>query len=129
MEFDCRRIPGLLFGPDSTPPGYLAARWLFLRALGLIFFSAFYSLIFQICGLIGPHGILPAQEYLLNVARVMGRLRLWYAPTLFWWSSSDRALIAVCLAGMIASAFLILNLWPRGALVVCLLAAAPVTDD
>ena len=44
MEFDFRAIPGRLFGPDFTPPGYLAARWLFLRALGLIFFSAFYSL-------------------------------------------------------------------------------------
>ena len=39
-------------------------RWIWLRALGLIFLSAFYSLAFQITGLIGPRGILPAGEYL-----------------------------------------------------------------
>ncbi|MGA8623113.1 MAG: hypothetical protein WB660_31875, partial [Candidatus Sulfotelmatobacter sp.] len=41
----------------------LTPRWLFLRALGGIYFSAFFSLVFQIRGLIGPDGILPANEY------------------------------------------------------------------
>src|SRR5277367_5799807 len=103
MNFDFKAIPRFLFGPDSAPPGYLAARWAFLRALGLIFFSAFYSLTFQIRGLIGPRGILPARDYLAEVARVLGGWRFWYAPTVFWWSSSDRVLLAVCIAGMIAS--------------------------
>ena len=44
---------------------YAFARFVWLRALGLIFFSAFYSLWFQIHGLIGPTGILPARDYLL----------------------------------------------------------------
>ena len=44
----------------AVSPGYLWARWLFLRALGLIFLSAFYSLLFQIHGLIGARGVLPA---------------------------------------------------------------------
>ena len=122
MDIDFRAIPQRLFAPDFTPPGYLAARWLFLRALGLIFFSAFYSLVFQIRGLIGPHGILPAQEYLAQVARVLGSGRFWYAPTVFWWSASDRMMLAVCIIGMIASVFLTLNLFPRDALVVCLIA-------
>ena len=34
----------------------LIPRWLFLRALGGIYLSAFFSLIFQIRGLIGPGG-------------------------------------------------------------------------
>ena len=59
MDIDFRTIPERLFGPDFTPPGFLAARWMFLRSLGLIFFSAFYSLAFQIRGLIGPQGPLP----------------------------------------------------------------------
>lgn len=51
------------FGPEPAGgSGHLWRRWLFLRALGLIFFSAFYSLLFQIRGLIGPTGILPAGE-------------------------------------------------------------------
>ena len=54
MDLDFTAIPQRFFGPERRPPGYLAARWLFLRGLGLIFFSAFYSLVFQIRGLIGP---------------------------------------------------------------------------
>jgi hypothetical protein len=115
-------MPEHFFGPDTSPPGYLAARWLFLRALGFIFFSAFYSLIFQIRGLIGPAGILPARNYLAEVASALGAQRFWFAPTVFWWSASDRALIAVCVVGMIASVLLVLNLFPRGALIVCLVA-------
>src|SRR6202158_5442685 len=60
-----------LFG-RWCPPGrsvYLWSRWIFLRCLGLIFFSAFYSLAFQIHGLIGTHGILPAADYLRLLAR------------------------------------------------------------
>ncbi len=120
MDYDLSALPQRLFGPDTARPGYLAARWLFLRCLGLIFFSAFYSLVFQIRGLIGPHGILPAQSYLAEVARVLGAWRFWFAPSVFWWSASDRALLAVCIAGMLASLLLVLNICPRGMLVACL---------
>jgi hypothetical protein len=65
-----------LFGPNPDSPGYLACRWLFLRALGLIFFSVFYSLVFQIRGLIGPRGLLPAQPYLGEVAKALGVWRV-----------------------------------------------------
>ena len=58
-----------LFNPRHGPTGRLVPRWIFLRALALIYFSAFYSLLFQIKGLIGPEGILPAQKYLAAVAR------------------------------------------------------------
>ena len=54
-------------GPGITgPSGHLLSRWLFLRALGVIYFSAFYSLLFQIRGLLGPQGLLPAASYLAN---------------------------------------------------------------
>jgi hypothetical protein len=122
MDFDFLAIPRRLFGPDVSRPGYLAARWLFLRAIGLIFFSAFYSCACQIRGLIGPNGILPAHEYLVQVARVLGFWRFWYAPTLFWWSSSDRFLMGVCVVGMVASMLLALNIAPRGMLILCLVA-------
>ena len=45
-----------MFRPVDRPT-YLWARWIFLRSLGLWFFSAFYSLAFQIKGLIGEKGI------------------------------------------------------------------------
>jgi hypothetical protein len=122
VDYDFSGLPQRLFGPDTAKPGYLASRWLFLRGLGLIFFSAFYSLVFQIRGLIGPRGILPAESYLAEVARVFGAQRFWYAPSVFWWSANDRALLAVCIVGMIASFLLALNFCPRGMLVLCLIA-------
>jgi hypothetical protein len=115
-------LPEHLFGPDTRWPGYLAARWLFLRALGLIFFSAFYSLFYQIRGLIGPEGILPAQNDLRQIAQVMGESRFWFAPTLLWWSSSDRMLLTVAIVGMAASLLLLFNLAPRGMILICLVA-------
>src|SRR5277367_826162 len=111
-----------LLGPEPITekrPGHLWPRWIFLRALGLIYFSAFYSLIFQIKGLIGPNGILPAGDYLEAVAAAMHGLRFWFTPTLFWFGSSDRVLMLVTWAGLIASVLLIFNLWPRAALAVC----------
>ena len=122
MHSGLKTFSSRLFGPDASPPGYLAARWLFLRALGVIFFSAFYSLAYQIRGLIGPQGILPAGEYLVQVARVLGSARFWYAPTVFWWSASDRFLLAVVITGMIASVLLTVNICTRPMLAICLIA-------
>ncbi len=111
-----------LLGPEPITekrPGHLWARWIFLRALGLIYFSAFYSLLFQIKGLIGPNGILPAQDYLQAVAASFHSQRFWFAPTLLWFGASDRALMFVTWLGIIASILVVLNLWPRASLLVC----------
>src|SRR5689334_9602708 len=97
----------------------LIPRWIFLRALGLIYFSAFYSFVRQIKGLIGPSGILPSNVYLEAVAESFGRIRFWFAPTLLWISSGPHMLMALCIIGLIASLLLVLNLWPRGMLVIC----------
>lgn len=114
---------GILTAPLEEIPvgcGHLWPRWIFLRAIGLIYFSAFYSLVFQIKGLIGPNGILPAGELLEAVPRYFpGVARYWYAPTLLWFSSSNRALEAIVWMGLIASALVVLNIWPRASLVVC----------
>ena len=123
MELRTPPFLGWLFAAEPPgPPGHLLPRWLFLRGLGLIYFSAFYSLVFQIRGLIGPAGLLPANVYLQEVAHALGALRYWYAPTLLWVSSSGRALEALCWVGMAASLLLAVNVWPRGMLVVCFVA-------
>jgi lipase maturation factor 1 len=111
---------GWLFDARQRPPDRLLPRWFFLRALGAIYFSAFYSLAFQIRGLIGPQGILPAQSYLHLVEQSLGHWeRLWYAPTLLWLSSGAGMLNALCWAGMLASLLIVLNVWPRGMLALC----------
>jgi hypothetical protein len=125
--------------PATEPPvehaaasGHLWARWIFLRALGLIYFSAFYSLLFQIKGLLGPNGLLPAGDYLQAVSGAIHAQRFWFAPTLLWFGSSDRALILLCWIGLVASALVVLNLWPRAMLVVsfvCFLSFVSAAQD
>jgi hypothetical protein len=109
-----------LFDSERGALDRLISRWLLLRALGCIYFSAFFSLVFQIRGLIGPEGILPANEYLQAVAHSLGHGRgLWFAPTLLWLASGPHMLTALCCVGMGASLLLAVNAWPRGMLLIC----------
>jgi hypothetical protein len=103
----------------ADQPGHLWPRWIFLRGLGLIYFSAFYSLYFQIKGLIGPNGILPAVDYLQLVTASLHGKRFWFAPSLLWFGAGNHALMALCWGGLIAAALAILNLWPRVSLALC----------
>src|SRR5271157_4213432 len=101
---DARKlIDGLrwLFDARRGPRGRLVPRWIFLRALALIYFSAFYSLLFQIDALIGPQGILPAKDYLAAVTQTLhGFNRFWYAPSLFWLSARSHMLLTVTWIGL-----------------------------
>ncbi len=115
-----RRVFSYLFDSGHGARNYLISRWLFLRALGLIYFSAFFALLFQVKGLIGIHGISSAAAY-LDSARGIGPIRFWYIPSLLWISSSDHMLMALMWIGLIASVLLVANLWPRAMLVACFL--------
>jgi hypothetical protein len=120
------------FAPDFSEPSYLRARWIWLRALGGIFFSVFYSLFFQIHGLIGPNGILPASAYLDSGRAALGAKRFWLVPSLLWMNASDRALDILVWTGLVASIALIVNLWPRVSIAVagiCFLSFIAVAQD
>jgi len=120
------------FAPDFSQPSYLRARWIWLRALGGIFLSAFYSLYFQIHGLIGPNGILPANGYLEAVHNAFRWKGYWFAPTLLWIDAGDRALDALVWLGFAASVALIFNLWPRVSIAVagiCFLSFIAAAQD
>jgi hypothetical protein len=110
-----------LFDAQAGSRTRLVPRWLFLRALAIFYFSAFYSLLFQIEGLIGPRGVLPAEKFLAALRGETGSLRFWYAPTLFWISSGQHMMMAVTWLGLIASIAAFLNLWPRLSFFVCLI--------
>ena len=133
-----------LLGPETEPfrggqdhpignHTHLLPRWIFLRALGLIYFSAFYSLLFQIKGLIGQQGILPAADYLVRVAQYYPDVRsLWLVPSLLWLSPGNHLLMAVCWVGLAASVAIVFNLWPRAALLVafvCFLSFVSAAQD
>jgi hypothetical protein len=106
------------FAPDVSGTSYLRARWLFLRALGLVFFSAFASLWFQITGLVGEHGVLPARDYLVEAKAAIGVKAYWLIPSLVWIHPTDGFLLGLVAIGLLASIALVCNLWPRGSIAV-----------
>lgn len=113
------RVTRWLWGTALGRPTFYFARWLFMRLLGLAFFFAFVSLLVQIKGLAGSHGIVPADRFLKAVGDQLGPERYHLFPTLFWFGVSDAALVAVCLAGVGLSVLMFAGWWPS----LCLLAA------
>src|SRR5438132_1226036 len=73
-----------LVGSADGRSTYALTRWVFLRALGVIYLIAFVSLWVQVKGLLGTQGILPAQQYLQVLRGYVGPERYRLAPTLFW---------------------------------------------
>ncbi len=106
-----------IIGETEDGSGYLIARWVFLRALGVVYLIAFASLWVQVQGLIGPDGILPAKDWLDLLRQHLGTERYRLVPSLFWLGAGSRALHLVSGAGVLASMLLVLDLWPRACLV------------
>src|SRR5579875_2522091 len=92
-----------VFASEQGPRTVMLARWLWLRALAAIYFSAFFALLFQVKGLIGQNGILPAGETLAAIAQANHGSRFWLAPSLFWISSSTHFIVLVMWIGLLAS--------------------------
>ena len=82
---------------------YFSSRDFFLRFLSAIYCIAFISFEVQVEGLIGKNGILPAGDFLNQVATQWGSERYWFFPTLAWFNSSDSFLKFLCLAGALLS--------------------------
>jgi predicted DCC family thiol-disulfide oxidoreductase YuxK len=102
-----------LWGPDYEPPRFDLVSWLFLRAMGLIYFAAFVSFGVQALGLIGSHGILPLSEFAGAIRSQLGVERYWNFPMVFWADQSDVAIEAACWTGAVLSVLLIFNVMPR----------------
>jgi predicted DCC family thiol-disulfide oxidoreductase YuxK len=107
------RISLFLWGTDYQPPRYDLVSFLFLRLFGLIYLSAFISFAVQAQGLIGSHGILPLAELLDAIGAHFGPERFFLMPMVFWWSTSDFAIQAVCWTGAALSLLVVLNVLPR----------------
>jgi hypothetical protein len=71
-------------------------RWLFLRAVGLIYLVAFVSLWWQLMPLFGAHGVLP-------IATFVREIHFADAPSLFFIGSSDLFLRIACVVGVVLS--------------------------
>jgi predicted DCC family thiol-disulfide oxidoreductase YuxK len=102
-----------LWGRDYEPPRFELVSWLFIRAIGLIYLTAFVSFGVQALGLIGSHGILPLSEFTDAVRSELGSASYWRVPMVFWLDQSDFAIQAACWAGAALSLLLILDVIPR----------------
>jgi hypothetical protein len=88
-------------------------RDLFLRLLGLVFLSAFLSLLVQITALVGDDGLAPARDFLAQAGGFFD------APTIFRWiGTNDGVLRGAALVGVAVSVALACNIAPRWCLLV-----------
>ncbi len=106
------RLTSLLWGDYFERPQYEMVRWIFLRAMGIIYAIAFVSLGTQIIGLVGADGILPAKNLLELVGEKIGTERYWSFPTLCWLNVSDSFLRFLCWGGAGISVLLVLDFAP-----------------
>jgi hypothetical protein len=83
----------------AAPPTHFLTRWLFLRAVALIYLIAFASFGVQVEGLVGSHGVMPAERLLAYASGQLGADRYLQIPTFFWLAPSDAALAALCWGG------------------------------
>jgi predicted DCC family thiol-disulfide oxidoreductase YuxK len=92
------------WGRTVEPPSQLLVRWIFLRAVGVVYLVAFVSLWMQIMGLVGSSGIIPAGATMESIrtqadAYKLGLDRYHIFPTFCWYSASDSFLKFQCAAG------------------------------
>jgi predicted DCC family thiol-disulfide oxidoreductase YuxK/tetratricopeptide (TPR) repeat protein len=109
------RLDGWLMGWHTEASSYFLSRWLFLRALGVVYLIAFTSLWVQVHGLIGSRGILPIAN-LLQMLRDYPAQKYWMLPTLCWINASDGMLTFLCASGVVLSVLLIVAIAPAIAL-------------
>ena len=107
----------LLWGPALKAERYVLVSWVFLRLFGAIYVAAFASLAVQILGLIGHAGIQPLGSYLQAVHRALGASAYLYMPCVFWLNSSDTAIFAGTLVGMLMGLLVVIDRCTRWALI------------
>jgi predicted DCC family thiol-disulfide oxidoreductase YuxK len=110
-------VTRLLWGKDVRRPTYFWARRWFLRALGVIYLTAFVSLWVQVNGLVGSDGISPANQFLPAVRAQIGPDAYALLPTLCWFGPSDALLHFLCGSGVFFSLLLIFGVAPAISLV------------
>jgi predicted DCC family thiol-disulfide oxidoreductase YuxK len=112
-------VTRLLWGKQLQPAAFDLTRWLFLKALGLIYLFAFLSFALQAMGLIGSNGITPVGDFLQEARTQLGAQGYLLVPTIFWFNASDTFLQIIAWAGVILSVVLIIG-WARRVVVILL---------
>jgi predicted DCC family thiol-disulfide oxidoreductase YuxK len=105
-------IDRALFGKSTAPTSHRLTISFFLRALGVMYLIAFWSLWVQIHGLVGSNGILPVAPALEAAKHQLNWSTLFNVPTLCWMSASDGFLTFLCAGGVVMSLLLIAGVLP-----------------
>lgn len=71
------------------------------KSLCFMYITGTAPFLFQIRGLIETHGILPVTKYLNFLSRRFPNRYFYDAPALFWFNSSNEALVSLVIAGII----------------------------
>ena len=100
----------VFWGKRLHRPSYILVRWLFFRLLGVVYLSAFISLFFQLSGLVGSNGILPASNFLEALMNNLGAKAFWFFPTVAWLNVTNIFLHGIALLGAVLSLFLIFGM-------------------
>ncbi len=84
----------------------------FLRLLALVHLVAFVSFWTQLEGLVGPHGLLPAQPFFNAVHASLGNEAWLRLPSLCWLFGAGKFLSVLCAAGVVLSLLLFAGVAP-----------------
>lgn len=104
-------------GRNFRSAEYRLTSWLFLRALGLIYFAAMASFAVQATLLIGADGISPLKMYVPALRDALGAGYWHQMPMLFWLNQSDGFIQWLPILGCVLAAAVVINRATRAALV------------
>ena len=107
----CLAFARPIFGRRMRRAEFNVTADLLIRGIALCGLFAFLSLWWQLDGLIGPEGVLPAESFFDALAGTYGIERFWLLPTVFWLDASPVALHAACALGTFATFTAMLGRW------------------
>jgi hypothetical protein len=102
--------------PAAPANRFTFASWLFLRLLAIVHLIAFVSFWVQFEGLVGPHGIMPAERFFPAVHQQIGSAGYWQLPSLCWIFGAGKFLHVLYGAGVVLSLLLFAGVAPAACL-------------
>lgn len=123
-------LHGIASGRRDEPATYHYTHWFFLRAFAVIILIAFLSLWYQIEGLAGDAGLVPATATLVQLEALFPEDHARIVPSLMWLHPHAITLHLLCIAGVLCAILALTGfLMPLalGSAVLCYLSLMNVT--
>lgn len=93
-------------------PELRLTRWLFLKALAMVYLCAFVSLGTQVEGLLGSKGISPVPKLAELALSKLGTEAYFQFPSWLWLAPNDNGLLTLCGVGVVVSLLLLAGIAP-----------------